>query len=116
MDESYPDNKGRLRCKMLEKPISLYPWQISGVVFIFLKTLGFVPMLGQKVDEHAKKPQVIHALEALIGLPISKDGEIKHAKFLSLPKYRKNSDILFMGGGFIADQTGLGNTIMILFS
>lgn len=80
---------------------------------MFLKTLRFVPMLSVEFQEHTSRPFVIHAFESLMGLPILKDGEIKHAKFLGITECRKN--VLITKGGFIADQTGLGQTIMMLF-
>lgn len=40
IDETTPDSKGRMTTKLLSKADSLYPWQINGVVDMFLKTLG----------------------------------------------------------------------------
>ena len=41
----------------LGNPISLYPWQVNGMVALTLKLLGFVPMQSQSLAEHAKSPR-----------------------------------------------------------
>ena len=53
----------------------------TALSYLFLKLLGHVPMRHDAVNMrlHAREPKVIHALESLLGLPISKDGEIPSA-------------------------------------
>lgn len=108
-DESSPNNQGRLPTSLLEKPIAWYPWQINGIVALFLKLFGSVS-LGSKKDTF-----LIHALEALMGLPQSKDGEIESAAELSMEKYKNISEPIATHGAFLADQTGIGKTILISF-
>ena len=67
------------------------------------------------MEAHATKPQVIHALEKLMGLPVSEDGEVQSARVFHRNKYIEAAQILRTYGAFVAAQTGMGKTIMILF-
>ena len=82
---------------------------------LFLKLFGSVPLGSKKATfvAHAQKPEVFHALEALMGLPQSKDGEIESAAELSMEKYKNISEPIATHGAFLADQTGMGKTILI---
>ena len=102
---------------MLEKDIWLYPWQINGIVDLFLKLIGYVPMSSSKLKDHASKPEVIHALEQLLGLPVSQDGDFESVQkmYESCTGKEKSTKILVPGGAFLADQTGMGKTFMVLF-
>lgn len=79
---------GLVRGKMLKTKVALYPWQVSGVVYMLMASFGHIPVNGLP-DEHLNKPEVQEALERLKGLP--------------------------MQGGFIVDQTGMGKTIQVLY-
>ena len=104
---------------MLEKDIWLYPWQINGIVDLFFKLIGYVPMSSPKLKDHASKPEVIHALEQLLGLPVSQDGQFKSVQdmYESCARGTKKdtTKILVPRGAFLADQTGMGKTFMVLF-
>ena len=116
-DESPPDNQGRLPTSLLDRLIALYPWQINGIVALFLKLFGAVPLGSKKASfvTHARKPEVIHALEALTDLPWFKDGETESATELSLENYKSISQSIATHGAFLADQTGMGKKILISF-
>ena len=81
-------NDGMFREKFLKTKVSLYPWQVSGVAYMLVTSYGHIPTHGLP-KEHMSKPEVQHALENLERLP--------------------------MHGGFIADQTGMGKTIKVLY-
>ena len=102
---------------MLEKDIWLYPWQINGIVDLFLKLIGRVPMSSPKLKDHASKPEVIHALEQLLGLPLSQDGQFETVQdmYEDCTREKDGTKILVPGGAFLADQTGMGKTFMVLF-
>ena len=104
---------------MLEKEIWLYPWQINGIVDLFLKLIGHVPMSSPRLKEHASKPDVIHALEQVLGLPVSQDGQFESVQDMydkcARGTAKDTTKILVPGGAFLADQTGMGKTIMVLF-
>ena len=80
-----------------------------------VQELGFIPMAGPRLEQYGSRPKVIHACEALMGLPASSDGKVKYAKLLSRPKYLAKSPLLVPGGGILTDQTGLGKTVLVLF-
>jgi len=48
--------------------IYLYPWQIDGIVYMCLITLGYMPMLSAELKDHRSKPKVTKALAELMGL------------------------------------------------
>ena len=64
---------------------------------------------------HVKKPEVIHAVEQVMGLPISEDGLVKSAAKFYKEEFTDLSNILPTAGAFLADQTGMGKTILVLF-
>ena len=109
-DESAPDAKGRLPTLLLGKVIYLYPWQIDGHVDLCLKLRGFVPMRGKSeaMQAYVKKPEVIHAVEKIMGLPIPEDGQISSAAKFYKEKFLDMSSILETWGAFLADRTGMG--------
>ncbi len=64
---------------------------------------------------HVKKPEVIHAVEQVMGLPISEDGLTKSAAKFYKEEFTDLSNILPTAAAFLADQTGMGKTILVLF-
>ena len=114
MDNTEPNGSSRYPCALVGKAVSLYPWQINGVCAMLLKTLGYIPMGGKRVEKHGAKPEVIAACTKLMGLPSSATKVVKHAHELGKSQYIEASTLLIPGGGFLADQTGLGKIVLVL--
>jgi len=53
-----------------EKTNYLDPWQIDGIVYMSLTTLGYMPMLSAELKDHRSKPEVTKALADLMGLQL----------------------------------------------
>ena len=117
IDRDTRDDAGRHPCLLPGFKVSLYPWQINGIIDLLLKVFGYVPF-GKGLSEHASKLEVINACEKVMGFPTSAPGEIQSASMLGKQWNRdrsKATNVLKTAGAIVADQTGMGKTIMILF-
>ena len=61
-------SNGLFRGKIINTTAALYPWQVSGVVYMLTASFGHVPTDGLP-EEHLNKPEVQSTLESLERLP-----------------------------------------------